>query len=93
MYASPRCASESVAEKVTDDALKLSLPERALLARKLLLSLEESLEESMGADEMGDVQRAWDAEVGRRVEDIRAGRAQGRPADQVFADIRARYGR
>lgn len=89
MYASLHTA----AEKVTDDALKLSLSERALLARKLLLSLEESIEESMGADETGDIQRAWDAEVVRRVDDIKAGRAQGRPADQVFADIRARYGR
>ena len=93
MYSSPHrasdCSSDSAAEKVTDDALKLPLPARALLAHQLLLSLDESTEGNAAED----VRRAWNAEVGRRVEDIRAGRAQGRPADQVFADIRARYGR
>ena len=47
-------------------ALALSVDERAALANTLLDSLE-------GTDE--SVQEAWDQEVARRIEDLRAGRA------------------
>jgi putative addiction module component (TIGR02574 family) len=58
-----------------------SLPakERAELAHFLLTSLEP---EEQGAA------AAWEAEVDRRVAEIRGGRAAGKPAEQVFADIR-----
>lgn len=47
-------------------ALALSVDERAALANTLLDSLA-------GADE--SVQEAWDQEVARRIEDLRAGKA------------------
>ena len=47
-------------------ALALSVEERAALANTLLDSLE-------GTDE--SVQEAWDQEVARRIEDLRAGKA------------------
>lgn len=69
-------------ETITRDALVLSDKERAELAHRILLSLEDTVES--GVDE------AWDAEIGKRVEQIRQGTAKGRPAEDVFRDIRAR---
>jgi putative addiction module component (TIGR02574 family) len=61
---------------------KLSREERAELAYFLLSSLE-SAEEGAAA--------AWDAEISRRVTEIRSGKANGKPAEQVFAELRERY--
>lgn len=61
---------------------KLSREERAELAYFLLSSLEPE-EEGAAA--------AWDAEISRRVAEIRSGKANGKPADQVFAELRERY--
>lgn len=70
-------------EQLTQDALRLSELDRAHLAMTLLGSLEPDAEEG--------VQEAWDAEVAHRLERLRRGAAQGRPADEVFRDIRARH--
>jgi putative addiction module component (TIGR02574 family) len=75
-------------EQVTYEALSLSETERAYLAQTLLRSLEP---EDLDQDEEG-VEKAWEAEIARRVEEIRLGTAQGRPAEDVFRDLRARYG-
>jgi putative addiction module component (TIGR02574 family) len=61
---------------------KLSPEERAELAYFLLSSLEPE-EEGAAA--------AWDAEISRRVAEIRSGKANGKPAEQVFAELRERY--
>jgi len=61
---------------------RLSLKERADLAYFLLQSLEPQ-EEGASA--------AWDEEIARRVAEIRAGRAVGKPAEQVFAELRVEY--
>lgn len=61
---------------------KLSRTERAELAYFLLSSLEPE-EEGAAA--------AWDAEISRRVTEIRSGKANGKPAEQVFAELRERY--
>ncbi len=61
---------------------KLSREERAELAYFLLSSLEPE-EEGAAA--------AWDAEISRRVVEIRSGKANGKPAEQVFAELRERY--
>jgi putative addiction module component (TIGR02574 family) len=70
-------------EQLTHDALSLSEKERAHLAHALLQSLESCAEEG--------VQEAWDAEVADRLERLRQGDSEGRPADEVFRDIRARH--
>jgi putative addiction module component (TIGR02574 family) len=70
-------------EKITQDALRLSERERAELAHRILVSLEDAAEEN--------VDEAWDAEIEKRVDRIKEGTAKGRPADEVFRDIRARY--
>jgi putative addiction module component (TIGR02574 family) len=56
--------------------------ERAELAQFLLSSL--------APDDEG-VEAAWDAEASRRVEEIESGRAQGRNADELLAELRERY--
>ena len=71
-------------DQITHDALTLPETERAHLAQTLLQSLEPAEE---------GVEQAWTAEVGRRLERVRQGTAQGRPADEVFRDIRARHQR
>ncbi len=71
-------------EQVTHEALSLSEEERALLAHTLLRSLDPATG-TEGAEE------AWEVEIARRVARVREGTAQGRPAEDVFRDIRARY--
>ncbi len=59
----------------------LSQQERAELAYAFVCSLEP-MEEG--------VDQAWDAELKRRVAEIRSGQAVGEPAERVFAELRAR---
>ena len=61
----------------------LSDTERGELAHFLILSLDQSSDEN--------VERAWDAELDRRAEEIRSGRASGEPANKVFCELRAKY--
>ena len=68
-------------DQLAQDALTLSDQERAELAHKLLISLDGVPDE--GAEE------AWDQEIAKRVQKIRDGTAKGRPADQVFRDIKS----
>lgn len=75
--------SQLTIEQLTQDALTLPENERARLVQTLLQSLEPSNDEGVDA--------AWDAEVARRVESVRQGTAQGRPAEEVLRDIRAKY--
>ena len=71
-------------EQITHQALTLPETERAHLAQTLLQSLEPAEE---------GVEQAWDVEVGQRLERVRLGTAQGKPAEEVFRDIRARHQR
>lgn len=73
--------SEAV-EGLKSQASVLSVPERAELAYFLLSSLEN---EDEGAAE------AWQAEIARRVADIRNGTAVGRPVEEVLHELRERY--
>ena len=57
--------------------------DRAELAQFLIGSLEPESD--------ADAEVAWGAELARRAAEIRAGRVEGKPADQVFAELRARF--
>ena len=57
--------------------------DRAELAHFLIDSLEPEADD--------EAEAAWDQELARRVADIRAGRVVGKPADQVFAELRERF--
>ncbi|MBZ5657527.1 MAG: addiction module protein [Acidobacteriia bacterium] len=61
-------------------ALALSVDERAALANSLLDSLG-------GTDE--SVQEAWDEEVARRIEDLKAGKAVAVPWEQLHRELLA----
>lgn len=69
-------------DTVTTTAMDLPSSERAVLAHQILLSLD---------DDDTDADAAWDQEIARRVAEIDAGTAVGRPVDDVFREIRARY--
>jgi putative addiction module component (TIGR02574 family) len=61
---------------VTMAALDLSIEERALLAGKLLLSLDEPSE--------SEVENLWLEEAERRLKEFHEGSVRGIPADDVF---------
>lgn len=63
-------------EEVMAIAMRLSLEERAQLAGKLLLSLDEPSE--------SEVERLWLEEAERRLREFRKGKAKGIPAEEVF---------
>ena len=69
-------------EIVLHDAMQLSTPERAELAAALLASLEGEPEE--------EVEAAWAAEIERRAELVRTGKAHGRPWAEVRDRLRRR---
>ena len=71
-------------EQITDEALSLPESARSHLAQTLLQSLDSAEE---------GVEQAWSAEVRSRLEQVQQGTAQGRPADEVFRDIRERHRR
>lgn len=75
----------TTAEKIKADALHLSESDRAEIARSLILSLGDKLDE--------DAETAWDSELERRLKEVEAGDASGRPAEAVLAEIRAKYGK
>jgi putative addiction module component (TIGR02574 family) len=59
-------------------AMRLPQAERARLAERLISSLEED----------GEIERAWADEVRRRVDAIRAGKAELIPAEDVLAELK-----
>ncbi len=67
---------EARLDEVITAALRLSIEERAQLAAKFLLSLDEPSE--------SEVERLWLEEAERRLNAFREGRVQGKPADDVF---------
>jgi putative addiction module component (TIGR02574 family) len=72
------------ADQLTREALTLPQQARADLARALLASLDPvAVREDIAAE--------WEEEIRQRVARVREGAATGRPAEEVFRDIRARY--
>jgi len=70
-------------EDLKSELAALTVGERAELAHFLIQSLEPETDE--------DAESAWDAELGRRFAEIEGGTAVGKPAEQVFAELRERY--
>ncbi|MSU78494.1 MAG: addiction module component [Gemmataceae bacterium] len=61
----------------------LPAPQRAELAHFLIESLDD--EHDL------DAEAAWDKEIEFRLTEIQSGKAQGIPAEEVFAKIREKY--
>ena len=70
-------------ERLRSEVLGLSASERASLAHDLILSLDDAADLELGS--------AHEQEIQRRVQLVREGKATGRPAEAVFADIKAKY--
>jgi putative addiction module component (TIGR02574 family) len=67
---------------LVDTVLALPAASRALLAEKLL--------ESLDAGTRAEIDAAWAEEFDRRVQEFDEGKVKGISADEVFAAIRAR---
>ena len=70
-------------EQLKSQLSRLSAQERAALAHFLIHSLDEGVDI--------DADAAWDAELARRMEELKSGKAVGEPADKVFAELREKY--
>ncbi|MCK5033822.1 MAG: addiction module protein [Calditrichia bacterium] len=64
-------------------ARALSIKERADLAHELISSLDEVTDYSDDSE--------WENEIKKRVEEIKSGKANGRPAIDILAEIRTKY--
>ena len=74
-------------EKVAEEAKSLSLADRSALTRILIDSLDAE-----PAEDLAEVEQAWQAEVEKRVDEIKSGRVKTIPAHEAFAKLRAKYG-
>ena len=72
---------------IKENVSRLSVKERAALARWIIENLELTLEGE------GAVDAAWRQEVRQRVEDIRSGKVHMIPAEKVWRDILGNYAR
>jgi putative addiction module component (TIGR02574 family) len=61
----------------------LTSRERAELAQFLIRSLDQ--EQDDGAESL------WNIELNRRATEIKSGKSVGKPAEQVFAELREKY--
>ena len=64
-------------EHIEAEALRLPREERARLAEALISSL----------DEESEIEKAWSAEIKRRVLDLRSGAVKSIPAEDVFSEL------
>ncbi|HEU0008701.1 MAG TPA: addiction module protein [Verrucomicrobiae bacterium] len=62
------------------EVLALPASSRVRIAEKILASVDDFATQGIG--------KAWEDELERRVEEIRAGRTEGIPADKVVAEAR-----
>jgi putative addiction module component (TIGR02574 family) len=68
-------------EEIRREAMTLSAGERASLAHDLILSLEDS--------DVYELNPEQEAEIRKRVRKVKSGKAVGRPAAEVLAEIEA----
>lgn len=72
----------AILKEIETQALSLSPQERGELIRRLIVSLEGSVEDTPEA-----ISQAWDDEIARRVAEIDAGTAVLIPHEQVMAEL------
>jgi putative addiction module component (TIGR02574 family) len=78
-------------EELLEKALQLPSDEKRNIARALYENFAD--EEAEDEDEdPAEVEAAWAEEIKRRVEEIQNGTVETIPADEVFAEMRARFG-
>ncbi len=75
-------------ERLEAEVLGLPTRERARLARRLIESLDEE-----ATEDPREVERAWEDEIERRLQEYRSGSVGTIPASEVIAEARARLRR
>lgn len=70
-------------EDIADEALALPSEARALLADRLVESLDPA--------EDGVIHELWKAESSRRLQELRSGLVAGIPGEEAFASLRQKY--
>lgn len=70
-------------EDIADEALSLPSEARALLADKLVESLDPA--------EDGVIHELWKTESSRRLQELRSGSVSGIPGETAFATLRQKY--
>lgn len=70
-------------EDIADEALALPSEARALLADRLVESLDPA--------EDGMIHELWKAESTRRLQELRSGSVAGIPGEEAFAALRQKY--
>ena len=73
----------STVQEIQSKVMALSASERASLAHNLILSLDDPAHFELAPDQEREIQH--------RVQMVREGTAASRPAEDVFADIKAKY--
>ncbi|HKP77294.1 MAG TPA: addiction module protein [Longimicrobiaceae bacterium] len=71
-------------ENVEAQALELPTSDRAALAHRLIVSLDDGPDE-----DPTEVELAWEAEIQQRLDEYRRGDVQPIPSSEVFAKARA----
>jgi putative addiction module component (TIGR02574 family) len=74
----------NVYEEVANAALTLPRGDRAMLADDLVASLEAS---------QAEIDEAWRIEIERRIKEIKEGKVQLIPGEQVMSELRAQLKR
>jgi putative addiction module component (TIGR02574 family) len=72
-------------DQITEEAMKLPADSKALLADKLVESLE--------FEDPDEIQRLWSAEAIRRRDEVRSGQVQPIPGEEVLEEVRRLVGR
>jgi putative addiction module component (TIGR02574 family) len=72
-------------DQLEREAMRLSATSRALLAEKLVESLDDA--------ELDQIQKRWVAEALRRRDEVRSSRVKPIPGEQVLDEARRRAGR
>jgi putative addiction module component (TIGR02574 family) len=72
-------------DQITEEAMKLPIDSRVLLADKLVESLE--------SEDLDEIQRLWSAEAVRRRDEVRSGRVHTIPSEEVVEEVRRLVGR
>ncbi len=70
-------------KEIKKNANLLSRKKRADLIHELINTLDESTDK--------EIQTEWDMEVKKRVDEIKSGKAKGRLAEEIHAEILAKY--
>ena len=72
------------ADELIATAMQLPLSHRVALANAMLNSIDTSTDSDTSQDE---IDAAWDAEIGRRIDDIDSGRVKTVPSSEVWKQI------